>query len=181
MSSKWVSFYVQDAENRCRFMQSDSSKASPNLRRLWYKPAELDGECIQVCLRLGLLLLQRLINYQSNLNGTAGFIIDGIITLPIAFYGFWLFPDVPVKSSISAKRGSALAVIVETSQKSFDSMEIYGDVCDKRETESFGSNNLIGQWLEAIGGYSVEQTDYYPPGVTAFGISMLNTSLRDLD
>lgn len=38
------------------------------------------------------------------------------------------------------------------------------------ETESFGSNNLMGQWLEAIGGYSVEQTDYYPAGVTAFGI-----------
>lgn len=26
------------------------------------------------------------------------------------------------------------------------------------ETESFGSNNLMGQWLKAIGGYTVEQT-----------------------
>ena len=26
------------------------------------------------------------------------------------------------------------------------------------ETESFGSNNLMGQWLKAIGGFSVEQT-----------------------
>lgn len=25
------------------------------------------------------------------------------------------------------------------------------------ETESFGSNNLMGQWLKAIGGYTVEQ------------------------
>jgi hypothetical protein len=25
------------------------------------------------------------------------------------------------------------------------------------ETESFGSNNLMGQWLSAIGGYTVEQ------------------------
>lgn len=38
------------------------------------------------------------------------------------------------------------------------------------ETESFGSNNLMGQWLSAIGGYSVEQVDYYPGGVAAFGI-----------
>jgi len=39
------------------------------------------------------------------------------------------------------------------------------------ETESFGSNNLMGQWLAAIGGYSVEQIDFYPAGVTAFGIA----------
>ena len=57
------------------------------------------------------------------------------------------------------------------------------------ETESFGSNNLMGQWLKTIGGYTVPQagqsfrtlyasmtfltrprTDNYPSGVTAFGI-----------
>ncbi|TFY50312.1 hypothetical protein EVJ58_g11101, partial [Rhodofomes roseus] len=38
------------------------------------------------------------------------------------------------------------------------------------ETESFGSNNLMGQWLSAAGGYTVEQVDYYPSGVTAVGI-----------
>ncbi|KAF8165190.1 major facilitator superfamily domain-containing protein, partial [Crassisporium funariophilum] len=38
------------------------------------------------------------------------------------------------------------------------------------ETESFGSNNLMGQWLKAIGGYSVEQIDFYPSGATAFAI-----------
>ncbi|KAG6336338.1 hypothetical protein ID866_2733 [Astraeus odoratus] len=39
------------------------------------------------------------------------------------------------------------------------------------ETESFGSNNLMGQWLSAVGGYSIEQVDYYPSGVAAFGIA----------
>ena len=66
------------------------------------------------------------------------------------------------------------------------------------ETESFGSNNLMGQWLKAVGGYTVEQigespllyivqgqlrigsranhglfpmVDYYPSGLTAFGIA----------
>ena len=57
------------------------------------------------------------------------------------------------------------------------------------ETESFGSNNLMGQWLKTIGGYTVPQAgqsfrtlyasmtfltrpraDNYPSGVTAFGI-----------
>lgn len=39
------------------------------------------------------------------------------------------------------------------------------------ETESFGSNNLMGQWLAAVGGYTVPQRDYYPCGVTAVGIA----------
>jgi len=38
------------------------------------------------------------------------------------------------------------------------------------ETESLGSNNIMGQWLKAIGGYSIEQVDNYPSGVSAFGI-----------
>lgn len=29
------------------------------------------------------------------------------------------------------------------------------------ETESFGSNNLMGQWLSAVGGYTVEQVGKY--------------------
>ena len=31
------------------------------------------------------------------------------------------------------------------------------------ETESFGSNNLMGQWLKAIGGYTVEQIGNHRP------------------
>lgn len=38
------------------------------------------------------------------------------------------------------------------------------------ETESFGSNNLMGQYLKAIGGFSVVQIDNYPSGQTAFAI-----------
>ena len=30
------------------------------------------------------------------------------------------------------------------------------------ETESFGSNNLMGQWLKAVGGYTVEQIGACP-------------------
>lgn len=31
------------------------------------------------------------------------------------------------------------------------------------ETESFGSNNLMGQWLKAIGGYTVEKIGAHSP------------------
>ena len=31
------------------------------------------------------------------------------------------------------------------------------------EKESFGSNNLMGQWLKAIGGYTVEQIGNHRP------------------
>lgn len=34
------------------------------------------------------------------------------------------------------------------------------------ETESFGSNNLMGQWLKAIGGFSVEQIGEMGSGFT---------------
>ncbi|KAE9410310.1 MFS general substrate transporter [Gymnopus androsaceus JB14] len=165
----------------------------------WYKPAEL-GKRSAIFTSSGLAgtlfsgVLQG--SVYKNLNGTAGrsgwrwlFIIDGIITLPIAFYGFWLFPDVPATTKVfylneeERKLASArLQGHVEVAHSPL-SWKLAKRVLTRwrwyacsllfaisGETESFGSNNLMGQWLEAIGGYSVEQTDYYPAGVTAFGI-----------
>ncbi|THH33651.1 hypothetical protein EUX98_g526 [Antrodiella citrinella] len=126
----------------------------------WYKSGEL-GKRSGIFTSSGLVgtlfsgVLQAAV-YQ-NLNGTAGrsgwrwlFIIDGIITLPIAFYGFLVFPDVPANT------------------KAFYLTE---EFAISGETESFGSNNLMGQWLKAIGGYTIEQIDYYPSGMTAFAIA----------
>jgi hypothetical protein len=36
-------------------------------------------------------------------------------------------------------------------------MSLHQQFAISGETESFGSNNLMGQWLKAIGGYTVEQ------------------------
>ncbi|KAM6495703.1 MFS general substrate transporter [Amanita muscaria] len=130
----------------------------------------------------------------NGVNGRSGwrwlFIVDGVITLPIAFYGFCVFPNLP---------GSPTkAFYLSQEEWSLASERLRGRVevqlpplswklawrvlrrwrwyaCSllfavSGETESFGSNNLMGQWLKAIGGYTVEQIDYYPSGVTAVAI-----------
>ncbi|KZT20783.1 MFS general substrate transporter [Neolentinus lepideus HHB14362 ss-1] len=165
----------------------------------WYKPSEL-GKRSGIFTSSGLAgtlfsgVLQAAV-YQ-HLDGTSGrsgwrwlFIIDGIITLPIALYGFLVFPDVPATTR-------AFYLSEEERLLSHDRLEPVQDADRHRlswnlirrllgrwrwyacsllfaisgETESFGSNNLMGLWLKATGGYTVEQTDYYPSGVTAFGI-----------
>ncbi|KAK7470804.1 hypothetical protein VKT23_002222 [Stygiomarasmius scandens] len=166
----------------------------------WYKPGEL-GKRSGIFTSSGLAgtlfsgVLQAAV--FSNLNGHAGrsgwrwlFIIDGIITLPIAFYGFLLFPDVPAttKAFYLSEEERSLAKErlkdnVEVSRTP-PSLDLAKRVLSRwrwyacsllfaisGETESFGTNNLMGQWLKAIGGYTVEQIDYYPSGVTAFAIA----------
>ncbi|KIK65407.1 hypothetical protein GYMLUDRAFT_38859 [Collybiopsis luxurians FD-317 M1] len=165
----------------------------------WYKPGEL-GKRSGIFTSSGLAgtlfsgVLQG--GIYKNLNGISGksgwrwlFIIDGVITLPIAFYGFWLFPDVPATTKVfyldnEERRLAAerLRGHVEVAHSPL-SWNLVKRVLSRwrwyacsllfaisGETESFGSNNLMGQWLAAIGGYSVEQTDFYPAGVTAFAI-----------
>ncbi|KAL4241411.1 MFS transporter superfamily protein [Abortiporus biennis] len=166
----------------------------------WYKPGEL-GKRSGIFTISGLIgtlfsgVLQAAV--YKNLNGRAGrsgwrwlFIIDGVITLPIALYGFLIFPDVPATTR-------AFYLTEEERLLSSDRLEKTKDISVERptlhlikrvlgkwrwyacsllfaisgETESFGSNNLMGQWLKAIGGYTVEQIDYYPLGMTAFAIA----------
>ncbi|KZP04351.1 MFS general substrate transporter [Athelia psychrophila] len=161
----------------------------------WYKPGEL-GKRSGIFTSSGLAgtlfsgILQA--GVYKNLNGHAGrsgwrwlFIIDGIITLPIALYGFLVFPDVP--ATTKAFYLSEEERLLSTSRLSSDtkphrlSWNLARRVFTKwrwyactllfaisGETESLGSNNLMGQWLKAIGGYTVEQIGEF--GVTAFGI-----------
>ncbi|KAI3612384.1 pantothenate transporter liz1 [Moniliophthora roreri] len=123
-------------------------------------------------------------------DGYFRFIIDGIITLPIAFYGFFVFPDVPIMTKafylddeerlLAAKRlegeiqVARLPLSWKLAKRVLSRWRWYG--CSllfaiSGETESFGSNNIMGQWLKAIGGFTVEQIDYYPSGSTAFSIA----------
>ncbi|KAG6911707.1 hypothetical protein DXG01_007957 [Tephrocybe rancida] len=120
------------------------------------------------------------------------FIIDGVITLPIALYGFLIFPDLPattkafyltteerelaytrVENDLQVNRqplswGLARRVLTRWRCCSYDRCAKFAI---SGETESFGSNNLMGQWLKAIGGYTVEQIDFYPSGATAVAIA----------
>ncbi|PCH41303.1 MFS general substrate transporter [Wolfiporia cocos MD-104 SS10] len=168
----------------------------------WYKTGEL-GKRSGIFTCSGLIgtlfsgVLQAAV-YQ-HLNGVAGrsgwrwlFIIDGVITLPIALYGFLVFPNIPATTSAfyltDEERRLAIARLKTTTKpgtahgrptwtlarRVLSRWRYYG--CSllfaiSGECESLGSNNLMGQWLEAIGGYTVEQIDYYPCGVTAVGIA----------
>ncbi|KAJ8515973.1 hypothetical protein ONZ45_g6660 [Pleurotus djamor] len=138
-----------------------------------------------------------------HLNGLAGrsgwrwlFIIDGIITLPIALYGYAIFPDVPAITSafylneeerhlaVKRLRGSGSDQLEKPRSSPF-SWAVASRVLTRwrwygcsllfalsGETESFGSNNLMGQYLKAhpTESFTVEQIDYYPTGATAFAI-----------
>ena len=113
--------------------------------------------------------------------------IDGLITLPIAIYGFFLFPDTPLSTTApylnANERALAISRIPEPPSKlplnfSFllkvlTSWQWYGFVIlwvIAGETESFSSNSLISLWLQKIGGFSVSQLNNYPTGVPAVGI-----------
>ncbi|VDB96969.1 unnamed protein product [Peniophora sp. CBMAI 1063] len=165
----------------------------------WYKPGELGKRsAVFTCSGLVGTLFSGVLQgaVYRNLNGVDGrsgwrwlFIIDGIITLPIALYGFLVFPDLPATTK-------AFYLTEEERLLSAERLEDVSDVKRHKlswgvfkrvlgrwrwygcsllfaisgETESFGSNNIMGQWLSAIGGYSVENVDYYPSGMTAFAI-----------
>ncbi|KAI0693818.1 MFS general substrate transporter [Cytidiella melzeri] len=175
----------------------------------WYKTGEL-GKRSGIFTSSGLAgtlfsgVLQAAV-YQ-HLNGHAGrsgwrwlFIIDGIITLPIALYGFLIFPDVPTttKAFYLTKEERLLSyerLEERDSRKdvshSRPTLNLFKRVLSRwrwygcsllflisGETESFGSNNLMGQWLKTLTAspssphhYTVEQIDYLPLGATAFGI-----------
>ncbi|PIL36918.1 MFS general substrate transporter [Ganoderma sinense ZZ0214-1] len=168
----------------------------------WYKSGEL-GKRSGIFTSSGLMgtlfsgILQAAV--YTNLNGRAGrsgwrwlFIIDGIITIPIALYGFAMFPDVPTttKAFYLSEEERLLSCERLESDKDRDighgylnwslvkkllgNWRWYG--CSllfaiSGETESFGSNNLMGQWMKAIGGFTVPQIDNYPSGMTAFAIT----------
>jgi len=170
----------------------------------WYKTGEL-GKRSAIFTCSGLVgslfsgILQAAV-YQ-NLNGIAGrsgwrwlFIIDGVITLPIALYGFLIFPNVPATTTAfyltdeerllaSTRLNSGKAKRKVQGAHGRPTWGLMRRVLGKwrwygcsllfavsGECESFASNNLMGLWLKAIGGYTVEEINYYPCGVTAVGI-----------
>ncbi|KAJ9494019.1 hypothetical protein H2202_010566 [Exophiala xenobiotica] len=130
---------------------------------------------------------------MNGLQGLAGwrwlFIIDGLITLPVAVYGFLLFPDTPSTTTapyLSAEeRALAMSRVPEVPEQrplslSFvkrvlKSWQFYGFVMlwiIAGETESFSSNSLLALYMKANPeeDYTVSQLNNYPTGVPAVGI-----------
>jgi ACS family pantothenate transporter-like MFS transporter len=130
---------------------------------------------------------------MNGLSGLSGwrwlFIIDGIITLPVALYGFLLFPDTPQRTKapyLSAdEKALAISRVPEVRERTpiswgflkhcFGTWYWYMFVIlwvIAGETESFSSNALLQLYMKAHPGkkYTVSQVNNYPTGVPAVGI-----------
>ncbi|ESZ92021.1 pantothenate transporter [Sclerotinia borealis F-4128] len=131
---------------------------------------------------------------HSSLNGAKGmsgwrwlFIIDGLITLPIALYGFILFPDTPTTTSAfyltPTERDLAISRVPEVSENHLWNLSFlktiltswywYGFVIlwiIAGETESFSSNFLLSLYMKSTNHYTISQLNNYPTGVPAVGI-----------
>ncbi|KAK2739618.1 hypothetical protein FQN55_009354 [Onygenales sp. PD_40] len=118
------------------------------------------------------------------------FIIDGLITVPIALYGLFLFPDTPTTTNApylnAEERALAVSRVPERSHEKtpinlsfvkrvFTSWHWYGFVMlwvIAGETESFSTNALLALYMKShpTNKYSVPQLNNYPTGVPAVGI-----------
>jgi ACS family pantothenate transporter-like MFS transporter len=131
---------------------------------------------------------------HKGLNGARGlsgwrwlFIIDGLITIPVALYGFIFFPDTPSTTSAfylsTDERSLAVSRVPEVLERKpwdlafvkrvFTSWYWYGFVMlwvIGGETESFLSNSLMSLYMKSVGGYTISQLNDYPTGIPAVGI-----------
>jgi ACS family pantothenate transporter-like MFS transporter len=164
----------------------------------WYKPDEI-GKRTAIFTSSGLAgtlfsgVMQGAI--YSNLNGKSGlagwrwlFVIDFLITLPIAVYGFLLFPDTP--SSTRARYLSSAEKTLAVSRLPLVDKErgVLGLSLLRRvllswhwwafvwlwiagsNTEMYSSNAIMQLWLKSTSDYSVTQVNYIPTSVSGMGI-----------
>ncbi|RSL55920.1 hypothetical protein CEP54_009151 [Fusarium duplospermum] len=130
---------------------------------------------------------------MDGLSGLSGwrwlFIIDGIITIPVAVYGFLLFPDTPHTTTAFylAEDEKTLAIsrvppleerpplTLRFARSVLTSWFWWGFVIlwiIAGETESFSSNALLALYMQnhPTNTYTVSQLNNYPTGVPAVGI-----------
>ncbi|KAG5301302.1 pantothenate transporter [Histoplasma ohiense] len=118
------------------------------------------------------------------------FIVDGLITVPIALYGLFLFPDTPATTNApylnDDERALAISRVPEPLRERtpislsfvkriFSSWHWYGFVMlwvIAGETESFSTNALLALYMKShpTNKYTVPQLNNYPTGVPAVGI-----------
>ncbi|KAG6001109.1 hypothetical protein E4U21_004682 [Claviceps maximensis] len=133
----------------------------------------------------------------TSLNGRLGlagwrwlFIIDGLLTVPIALYGIVFFPDTPRTTTAfyltEAEKALAVSRVPPTPEESsitvgfitrlLTSWYWWGFVglwCLAGELESFSTNALLALFLQnhPTRTYTVAQKNNYPAGVPAVGIA----------
>jgi len=117
------------------------------------------------------------------------FIIDGIITIPVALYGFLLFPDTPATTTAfyltQEEKELAVSRVPVVQERSPLSLNFLKKVLASwywwgfvilwviaGNTEAFSSNSLLALYMKSHPSikYTVQQNNNYPTGVPAVGI-----------
>lgn len=139
--------------------------------------------------------IQTGINHSMNgRHGLSGwrwlFIVDGLLTIPVATYGFFFFPDTPNTTTAfylnENERKLAISRVPEVKEertkislgfakKVLTSWYWWGFVVlwiIAGETESFSTNSLLALFMQShpTNTYTVAQKNNYPTGVPAVGI-----------
>ncbi|KAF1811873.1 major facilitator superfamily transporter [Eremomyces bilateralis CBS 781.70] len=165
----------------------------------WYTEREL-GKRSGIFTASGLVgtmiggFIQSGINESMNgLHGLSGwrwlFIIDGLITLPVAIYGLIFFPDTPQTTKAfyfsEEEKKMAVARVPKKRERSPLTMSFFKKVVLSwhwwgfvvlwiiaGETESFSTNTLLALYQKSHPyiKYTVSQNNNYPTGVAAVGI-----------
>lgn len=165
----------------------------------WYKPEEI-GKRTAIFTSSGLAgtlfsgIMQGSI--YTNLDGVSGlpgwrwlFVIDFLITFPVAIYGFLVFPDTPSSTNARYLSAEERTLAVERLPKVVKQRGMLGWGLMKRvvlswhwwafvmlwiagsNTEMYSSNAIMQLWLKSFGDeYTVPQINYIPSSVSAFGI-----------
>ncbi|KAK5938777.1 hypothetical protein PMZ80_008969 [Knufia obscura] len=164
----------------------------------WYKPSEI-GKRTAIFTSSGLAgtlfsgIMQGAI--QSNLDGSAGFegfrwlfVIDFLITFPIAIYGFLFFPDTPLSTSAKYLKPEERTLAVErlpevTKQRGALGWSLIRRVVASwhfwafvllwlanSNTEMYSSNAIMQLWLRSTGDFSISEVNYIPTSVSGMGI-----------
>ncbi|KAJ7343385.1 major facilitator superfamily domain-containing protein, partial [Mycena albidolilacea] len=173
----------------------------------WYTERELGkrgaifSSSAQVATIFSGVLQASIYKNLNGLHGLAGFkwlfIICGLITVPIALYGFLFFPDTPETTSARyfspEEKQLAISRLPRKPQTKLDSSLIRRVLGRWRiyamcliwsivggELESIGSNSLMALWMKASvePKYTVQNINYYPAGGTAVAIvALLGTAV----
>ncbi|KJX95179.1 MFS pantothenate transporter like protein [Zymoseptoria brevis] len=164
----------------------------------WYKPDEI-GKRTAIFTSSGLAgtmfsgLMQGAI--FKTLNGKAGlagwrwlFVIDSLITFPIAIYGFLFFPDTPSSTTARYLSPAERTIAVERLPEVSKARGVLGWSLIRRvvlswhwwgfvllwiagsNTEMYSSNAIMQLWLRSTGDYTIPQVNYIPTSVSGMGI-----------
>ncbi|EME82236.1 uncharacterized protein MYCFIDRAFT_43123 [Pseudocercospora fijiensis CIRAD86] len=164
----------------------------------WYKPEEI-GKRTAIFTSSGLAgtlfsgIMQGSI--YTNLNGKAGlagwrwlFVIDFLITLPVAIYGFLLFPDTPTSTKAWYFSPHEKVMVVERLPEVEKKRGVLGWSLIKRvvlswhwwafvlmwiagsNTEMYSSNAIMQLYLKSTHDYTTQQVNYIPSSVSGLGI-----------